>query len=226
MKSILNLVKEIKSLPLVSIQLSADGKEGKKLYKVFNKRHPRFPLVKHKSLGVGLLLLDSYSNSEDYMKKVNGKNSAAYFSRKALRSEFEFKQINPNNYVDDIHAIHMSANVRQGIALSDSYFEKITSYVVDNENTYYGVLKDNTLVAYAWCLNSGELCLFNRIMGHQEHLNAGVMYLLVTSIVRDLCDTKKAKFLMYDTMLGASDGLKMFKKRCGFKPFRVKWKLK
>ncbi|MBP7167384.1 MAG: hypothetical protein KBB64_06970, partial [Bacteroidia bacterium] len=64
-----------------------------------------------------------------------------------------------------------------------------------------------------------------RIMGHQEHLKEGIMYYLVTETISKLIRDKENNIhLMYDTYFGASDGLKMFKRRLGFKPYRVTWK--
>ena len=31
-------------------------------------------------------------------------------------------------------------------------------------------------------------------------------------------------YLMYDTFFGASEGLKKFKEKLGFQPYKVKWK--
>jgi hypothetical protein len=32
-----------------------------------------------------------------------------------------------------------------------------------------------------------------------------------------------AKYIMYDTFFGATRGMRMFKQKLGFKPYRVKW---
>jgi hypothetical protein len=53
------------------------------------------------------------------------------------------------------------------------------------------------------------------------------MYLLITSSISNLIDSNiNIKFVMYDTIFGASDGLRLFKKRLGFKPYLVKWRIK
>jgi hypothetical protein len=31
------------------------------------------------------------------------------------------------------------------------------------------------------------------------------------------------KYIMYDTFFGATDGLKQFKKKLNYKPYKVKW---
>lgn len=83
-----------------------------------------------------------------------------------------------------------------------------------------GVLK-----AYAYVLVSGEVCFFVRILGHGDDLEKGIMYYLVSEVVREMTDLKsdRPKWLMYDTYFGATQGLKYFKERCGFEPYRVNW---
>jgi hypothetical protein len=50
------------------------------------------------------------------------------------------------------------------------------------------------------------------------------MYLLISELVREVVTSNpKIKYLMFDTLLGASPGLRFFKERSGFIPFRVKW---
>jgi hypothetical protein len=105
-----------------------------------------------------------------------------------------------------------------------TYQEKITDYPINAHNLYFGIFKDEKLVAYLWIVTSGELMLMNRIMGHSDFLDFGIMYLLVTSFVQSSF-SMPAKVIMYDTLLGGGDGLKMFKKRCGFKAYRAKWSL-
>ena len=51
------------------------------------------------------------------------------------------------------------------------------------------------------------------------------MYLLCTETVKVLFNNyKNCNYLMYDTFFGATDGLKLFKKRIGFEPYKVSWK--
>ena len=42
------------------------------------------------------------------------------------------------------------------------------------------------------------------------------MYLLVTEIVGDLMRKGQARYCFYDMWFGASDGLRTFKRQCGF----------
>jgi hypothetical protein len=61
-------------------------------------------------------------------------------------------------------------------------------------------------------------------MGHQEFMKDGLMYLLATEVIGSIIHQKSlVKYVMYDTFFGASDGLKMYKKRLGFNPYKVNW---
>ena len=73
-------------------------------------------------------------------------------------------------------------------------------------------------------------CMVSRLLGHAKFLGDGIMYLLFSEIVKDVIHKKvllgNPKYIMYDTVLGASSGLRFFKERLGFLPFKVKWRLK
>jgi hypothetical protein len=50
------------------------------------------------------------------------------------------------------------------------------------------------------------------------------MYLLISELVKEMITSNPPiKYLMYDTFIGANPGIRFFKERCGFIPFRVKW---
>lgn len=223
LKKITKIIREVKNLPVKKITLGAD-EAGKKLYANFNSRHPRFFLIRKKTIGVALVDKRDFDSPEAYLKSVNGKNSAAYFSRKAAAAGCTFEQIDANFYADEIHAIHMSAESRQGRKLDASYYSKITAYPSNDNNQYFGIKKEGQLVAYVWIVKSGDLMMMSRIMGHSDFLDFGVMYLLVTSFIQ-FSFQLSPKIVMYDTLLGGGDGLKLFKKRCGFQPYRVKWNI-
>ena len=51
-----------------------------------------------------------------------------------------------------------------------------------------------------------------------------MMYLLITQIISLFLDeVKEVKYVMYDMVFGASEGLRIIKKRLGFRPYRVQW---
>ncbi|MFM2208247.1 MAG: hypothetical protein RL213_2222 [Bacteroidota bacterium] len=222
----LKQLSEVLRMPEKTVCLG-DSDADRRLFESFTSRHPKFPLISRKTVGVALLPLDDFKTSEDYLESVGGKNSAAYFSRKAIRAGYAYAAFDPNSRADDIQRIHLSSPERQGKKMDSSYRTGFGEYPSDRRNSFYGVFKGDELVAYIWIVRSGQLLLMNRIMGHADHLRNGVMYLLVSSLIRQEIDKEGAqgRFVMYDTMLGASAGLRMFKERCGFRPYRLKWRL-
>ncbi len=217
-------VKEASRLKTAEILLD-NSALGKTLYRSFTARHPKYLIIRKKTTGVALIRLGDFENGDTYLRSVSGKNSAAYFSRKAAKAGYTFAPIDPNQMNDEILSINNSASSRQGKEMDESYKKKIPHYPADKHNSYFGILHENKLVAYLWVVRSGELAILNRILGHAGHLDAGIMYLMVTSFATGLLkEPDGIKYIMYDTFLGATDGLKMFKKRCGFVPYNVKWK--
>jgi hypothetical protein len=77
--------------------------------------------------------------------------------------------------------------------------------------------------AYAWVYVIGEMCLFSTILGHGEHMKAGIMSMLVVEVVRDLMATAGLRFAMYNLHSSGLDGLRFFKEQMGFQPHDVTW---
>ena len=224
LSKIYGIISEITDLPKAEVAIDCSTPAGMSIYRSFTKRHPRYLVVQNKSIGVGLIDAKEFANADGYIQSVNGKNSAAYFSRKAQRAGYVFKEIDPNQFIDAIYAVNTSAKERQGREMGASYQEKIASYPISNVYRYFGVFKNDELVAYDWIAIHGEIAIVSRLLGHAAHMKEGVMYLLITETVRRLIEENKGvKYVMYDTFFGASEGLRMFKERLGFRPYRVKW---
>jgi len=93
----------------------------------------------------------------------------------------------------------------------------------------YGIFNaKGILKAYDYAPVYGEVFVFSRLLGHGDCLDHGIMYLLVSEIIREMIDLKQVQgyplWAMYDTFFGAKPGLRYFKERLGFKPYKVKWR--
>ena len=93
----------------------------------------------------------------------------------------------------------------------------------------HGVVdRDGRLRAYAVGLDLGDAILIATILGHADSLDDGVMYLLVSEMVRSAISMRRPDgsphWLMYDTFWGAKSGLAYFKRRLGFEPYTVDWR--
>lgn len=219
----LKMLYEISKIP--AVKLSLGGYED--FYFSFTARHPKCPLFRRKVIGVALIpIIDDF---DSYISSINGKNSAAYYARKATKNGYEFREFDPNHYLEDIYNINTSKEYRQGHLMNEAYTKKIDYIELQSNIHYYGVFSSNgQLVAYAWVHHCGDIWIINTLLGHAQHLNNGVMYMLITNVVLEMFkdpEDRRSKFLMYDTWYGAQSGLQMFKKKLGFKPYRVKWVL-
>ena len=225
MRNKLILIKEILTLPRVEIFFSCKCNACFNIFKKFTKPHPRYFIIKNKTKGVELINSWQFKNSTEYIAFVKGKNSADYFSRRAIKLGYSFRYITPEKHIAEIFSINTSSDIRQGKAMSASYNDKEIVFPADNHNKYFGVFKEDKLVAYLWVSIHGELAILTRLLGHAGFLKDGIMYLMLTATIAEIIDNyKEIKFIMYDTFFGASDGLRLFKSRLGFRPYNVKWK--
>jgi len=213
-------------LPAVEVSLGARTTESLQVYRNFTRRHPRYFIIRNKTVGVALLDIRNIKTEEDYTRTIRGKNSADYFSRKALKLGYAFKPFDPEQYRDDIYEINTSMTYRQGRPMEGSYLDRDVLTAPGECFRHYAVFGGNRPVAYLYAMLLGEICIISRLLGHRDHLQDGVMYLLVTRTIHEMINNQKqVSFVMYDTYFGASGGLKLFKKRLGFVPCRVKWRL-
>ena len=131
-----------------------------------------------------------------------------------------------------IYAINTSMPERQGREMTEGYRHKpgpygpLPAYTCPRHQVRtYGVLKDGHLVAYTWLYQMGEMCLFSTILGHGDHLNAGVMYLLIAETLKDIIPVAGTKYAMYNMHQSGTEGLRFFKEQMGFRSYWVNWQL-
>lgn len=131
--------------------------------------------------------------------------------------------------VSDIHAINTSMPERQGRPMSAGY-QEMPSYssnpmVCPYHHVYtYGVFaEDGPLVAYLWLYRCGELALVSSILGHADHLENEVMYLLFASMLRG--QYRLGGTVFYNLHNSGTDGLRFYKERVGLQPGNVAWRL-
>ncbi|MDD2367842.1 MAG: hypothetical protein PHQ90_00990 [Sulfuricurvum sp.] len=225
----LALLNEIRKLPRVTLifmpRLYNNEQETKTLFDSFIKPHPKYKIVQNKELGVSLIHLQTFRTCEEYLASINGKNSASYYARKAKNRHYRFSQIDRNSYLNDIFDINTSAPERQGKKMSSPYCQK-SEHLDDKTNyKYFGVIDANgKLRSYCYIGYYGNFAIVSQLLGHKEYLNDGIMYLMMSEIVCELIKEQKVPYLMYDTFYGAGEGLKLFKQKLGFVPYRVRWK--
>jgi hypothetical protein len=208
----------------VAIRLG-NSDTANRLLSYFNSRAWKRGFLKLKKYNISLLPINQFSKEDDYLASVNGKNSAAYFSRRCAKLGYTFQSFNPNNEIEAIFEINTSSTERQGREMDESYKQLVAEWPNDEVNKWLGIYsKEGKLVAYVWTYVVGEMVLINRILGHGDYLKENVMYLLMASVVSTFVNDNQINFIMYDTFGKFENGLVMFKKRIGFKPYTVNFK--
>lgn len=189
----------------------------------FNKRSARRLFIPNKKYNCAIIELRRFDSYEAYQATIKGKNSADYFSRRSEKLGYTWKTFNPNEFIDAIYEIHTSSANRQGRSMDANYLVKVNEWPSDTQNVWIGVFNtENKLVSYIWLVLSDELALMNRILGHNDFLKDNIMYLNNLGAISYLYQHQKSvDFLMYDTFGRTQNGLTLFKKRIGFKPYTV-----
>jgi hypothetical protein len=212
--------------PRVRIDLYG-GPEARAAYEAFTARHRVFRMTAAKRWGVALVRLpasfDEYlaGGSMEYLRRQR---------RRAEKAGYRYGQVSPHAHLDAILEINRSAPTRQGRAMSGSYLDpdQVARAFADHQDVRAILDADGRLRAYADVPVIGDAFVYSRILGHADHLDRGVMYLLVSEVIREHIEAAREgkpgpSWAMYDTFWGASPGLAYFKERAGFRPYTVDW---
>lgn len=215
------LLRELCALPVAQLRFDlARFPEQRRMYELFTKRHPRYKLVRNKTLGIALVDLMRYRDAEDYLRAVRFSGHAGPQRRKALAHGYTVREIDRNLHIDAIHAINISAPVRQGRPMDNGYRIKKLRYEQPPYTATFGVFDGrDTLVAYCVVGLYGNFAATDQLLGYKT--SHGIMYLLLAEIICRLIARRQFEFFMYDTFLGARPGLRDFKRRTGFRPYRA-----
>ena len=175
--------------------------------------------------GKNLAFLKIDENIEIYLKKIGCKSRNMI--KKSQKNQYYCKKCNPDDHLDDIYEINTSKEFRQGQAMTDIYTKYPTkfnlNYKIYNEKysiEFYGVFKDNKLVAYGMFYFCKEIVVLMKILGHGDHLKYGIMNLLFFFIVNDCIENYKyAKYINYLTIIDNNSN-SQFKLRVGFEKYK------
>jgi len=166
----------------------------------------------------------------NYLEKIGDK--ARNMIRKAQRQGYVYKKVDPNDHLDEVLAIRISDPERQGKPIPE-YYKVRPTQMIDapfsngcerHGEDFFGVFKDGRLVAYTTIFFYGELGQVNHILGHVDHLQEGVMNLLVSEMVKEIILTRpwvRAINYLYPHASKANSGIGLFKRSIGFLPERI-----
>lgn len=219
------LVQVIK-LPVATLNFcdDIDPENIRSTYRYYTKRHPRYKLIRHKTLGAALIDLQVVNTQEKYLALIKGKNGGAFHAKRARARGYIFSEIDRNAHVDAIHYINTSCASRQGRPMDLAYQTKAQHFDSLRHFRYFGIVNGKgELVAYANVGLFGNFCGFSQLIGLRN--NDGIMHLLLMEIVSGLIEQQQVRYVMYDTFFGALPGLRQFKTMLGFRPYRAKYVL-
>jgi hypothetical protein len=147
---------------------------------------------------------------------------------RAARRGYKFKVIARHERADEIHAINTSMPERQGRPMSEGYQTRPTetplpAYPCSRHRvSTYGVeTLEGVLVAYIYIYRAGQLALVSQILGHADHLENEVMYLLFACMIER--EAGEPGFVVYNRWDSGTDGLRFFKERVGLTETAVEW---
>jgi hypothetical protein len=212
--------------PRVLVNVYGD-EEVRTVYRIFTAPHPRFPLTAAKRWGVALLGLP-----DTFDQYLAGRSRTVVRQKRRLAEKqgYRYGVVSPARYLDQILEINTSAPVRQGRPMPQSDLDPTeVAQTLERTSAIHGVFDSTGRVrAYAVMPVIGDAVVVSVILGHADHLEHGVMYLLVSEAIRSFIEVRDTNgapsWVMYDTIWGAPRGLAYFKARLGFKPYTVDWK--
>ena len=147
---------------------------------------------------------------------------------RARHRGYRFVNVVRHERVDEIHAINTSTSNRQGRPMSAGYKEKPSSTPdpigdcpAHGVHPYGVVNHQGTLVAYLWIYRAGALALVSQILGHADHLDREIMYLLWEGMIGS--EIREPGFVVYNRHDSGTDGLRFYKERVGLTPTPVRW---
>lgn len=224
-KGLWGMWREFCLMEAVTIRLFG-GAEAREAYTYFTQPHARLKLIPSKRFGVALLRLpDSF---EQYLAGPERRQLRRHRG-KALKAGYRFLEFAPLERLDEILAINASAAVRQDRPMRADYLDPrlVEAYFRPVPRIYGVTDAHGALRAYACTHLCGEVFTFSRLLGHAEDLRSGVMDLLISEVIRSMTERRQAAgcplWAMYDTYFGSGEGLREYKKRLGFVPYRVRW---
>lgn len=222
----LKLIGDVIEAPSVVIECYGN-EDAQKIFKYFTSRHPKLPLFRLKSFGAALRNVPVDPADID-----KGRDLAAMRRkvRRAKKLGYSFRPITAIDHLDAILRINQSSIERQGGRLPGNYTDRDeVAAEMEWEGDWFGVFsRDNSLEAYAFAPVFGEAFVFWKILGNADLLDDGIVYLLIDGTLREMSarhqELGAPQWAMYDMYIGGGDGLREFKRRTGFAPYRVIWR--
>jgi hypothetical protein len=212
-------------LPTVRVDMSGDP-QAKELYRDFTRRHRRWKVIQNRAWGVALQEIPA--SPEAYEEALS-----RHWRRQiklARKAGVTCRPIAPLDHVAEILAINQSRPSRQGHVMHPDYLDegRVRKFFATASDAMGAFDTAGVLRAYLSTRTCGEVVVLERVLGHADVLASGAMYLLFSAVVGQLTERRAAgnpaRWFMYDSFSGATQGMRSFKTVVGFRPYRVRWR--
>lgn len=131
-----------------------------------------------------------------------------------------------NTLLSDIHEINISATIRQGREMGQSYKDYPKAFTIKEEKCPYhrdffiGCFFGDKLVGYITMNKRGNMAAASQILGHADHLKNSIMFSLWHAFVT-YCIYHNIQTIVYSKWSDGTDGLRVFKRALGLRPSKI-----
>ncbi|RQS67964.1 heparinase [Burkholderia sp. Bp8963] len=169
--------------------------------------------------------LDVPASLDQYLKSIGDKSRNMI--RKAQRLAYEFRDVDPDAFGQDIYEIRTSDPMRQGRPIPEYFHSNPPKYVISRSpvdcgihtEKFVGIFQGDRLVSYVTLFLFGEIAQINHILCHKEHIANGVMNLNVMHVVDELIKHHRhVKAVNYMYIADPNSGIDTFRRSVGFSP--------
>ncbi len=222
-QSYISIQKAIKQMEWIDLEVK--GLDSKKTYedlfkcKIINKNY----IDKQKNIA----LLPIPSSYNDYLRG-KAKQALRTNVNRATKQGYYCNYLNGIDFLDDIMDINRSSDQRGGREMEERYINReMVEQFLSTSPQMFGVFsKEGKLVAYIQLLRVNSMLITNKILGHADFLDDGIMYYMISQLVARILDEKQdITHIMYARYLvGRSHaGYTYFKERCGFNGYNIRF---
>ncbi len=172
---------------------------------------------------------------EDYRSWFSRKRRSNAMGRKAANLGYKTSPFRPRDYAEQIYRIIHSRPERQGREVEAAFWDRPPDEPFDryepigcprHENLAWGVFTpEGGLAAYLLGMRVGDVLFYEEIMGHADHLDNDVMYLLHAELVGHCIGLREPpEFLHYGPWYSGRDpfnprgGLNRWKRKVRMRP--------
>lgn len=224
-QSYLSIKKEIRQMKWIDFEIG--GALSKAAYEgIFDRKVENRDYV---AVRKNIALLPIPDTFDEYMR---GKTKQALRTNasKAVKKGYFCSYFNGLDYIDDIMEINLSSEIRGGRKMEEPYSNRgmVREFLSASPVMFGTFTSEGKLAGYIHVLITGTMLATNKILGHADYLDDGVMYFMVAELVKKKIEEKSnVTHVMYASYLSGRShaGYTYFKRKCGFEGYNVRFHL-